>query len=108
MITRREELSRRVKFQVREVNQILYNNGISIRTDLSNGPALCHVSSLILNLHCCSFPCSVMTQEGCYLPLVEVKVEILQSHFAIRVDLVKVINGDSCNHYTGLQSYLSF
>ena len=40
-----------------------------------------------------------MTQEGRYLPLVEVKVEILQSHFAIRVNLVKVINGDSCNHY---------
>ena len=107
MITRREELSRRVKFQVREVNQILYNNGISIRIYLSVMAGY-SVSRLILNLHCCSFPCSVMTQEGCYLPLVEVKVEILQSHFAIRVDLVKVINGDSCNHYTGLQSYLSF
>ena len=66
------------------------------------------VTSLILNLHCCSFPRSVMTQERCYLGLVEVQVEILQSHFAIRVNLVKVINGDSCNHYLGLQSYLGF
>ena len=66
------------------------------------------VTSPILCLHCCSFARSIMTQEWCYLPLVEVKVEILHSHFAIRVNLVEVINGDSCNHYTGLQSYLGF
>ena len=44
------KIIRRVKFQVKEVNQILYNNGISIRTDLRNGRALCQVSYSKLTL----------------------------------------------------------
>ena len=39
----------------------------------------------------------IMAQKWCYLPLIEVQVEILYSNFAIRIYLVKVINGDSCN-----------
>ena len=48
-------------------------------------------------LHRCSFASSIMTKKWCYLPLVEVQVEILHGNFSIRVYLVKVINGDSCN-----------
>ena len=51
----------------------------------------CHYS------HGCSLASSIMAQERCNLPLIEVKVEILHSYFPIRIYLVEVINGDSCN-----------
>ena len=47
--------------------------------------------------HGCSLASSIMAQERCYLPLIEVKVEILHCYFPIRIYLVEVINGDSCN-----------
>ena len=47
--------------------------------------------------HGCSLASSIMAQERCNLPLIEVKVEILHCYFPIRIYLVEVINGDSCN-----------
>ena len=38
-----------------------------------------------------------MSEEGGDLPLVEVQVEVLHCHFPIRIDLVEVIDGHSCN-----------
>ena len=52
---------------------------------------------MIANLHGGSLASSIMPEEGCDLPLVEVQVEVLHCHFPIRIDLVEVIDGHSCN-----------
>ena len=57
---------------------------------------LFHVK-IIPNLHGGSLASSIMSEEGGDLPLVEVQVEVLHCHFPIRIDLVEVIDGHSCN-----------
>ena len=52
---------------------------------------------IIANLHGGSLASSIMPKEGGDLPLVEVQVEVLHCHFPIRIDLVEVIDGHSCN-----------
>ena len=54
-------------------------------------------AKIIPNLHGGSLASSIMSEEGGDLPLVEVQVEVLHCHFPIRIDLVEVIDGHSCN-----------